>query len=109
MVGDGRTGTLRSFIAMVVLALLLVGGNLLRRAAGAHAAASVNWRKIGHALITWTAFAISIALLKPLGFLASFALLTFFVVAGIYRRPLRAPLTIAVGGALGFKLCSHWR
>lgn len=91
-------------IAMVVLALLLIGGNLLRRAAAAPAAAPVNWRKIGHALITWTAFAVSIALLKVLGFLASFALLTFFVVAGIYRRPLRAALTIAVGGALGFYL-----
>lgn len=91
-------------IAMVVLALLLIGGNLLRRAAAVHAAAPVDWRKIRHALMTWAAFAVSIALLKLLGFLASFALLTFFVVAGIYRRPLRAALTVAVGSALGFYL-----
>lgn len=90
-------------IAMVVLALLLIGGNLLRRATAVHAA-PVDWRKIGHAGITWTAFAVSVALLKPLGFLVSFALLTFFVVAGIYRRPLRSALAIAVGCSLGFYL-----
>jgi len=90
-------------IAMVVLALLLVGGSLLRRAAAAHAAPA-NWRKVGHALTSWAAFAVSIALLKPLGFLVSFALFTFFVVAVIYRRPLPAALAIAVGGALGFYL-----
>jgi len=90
-------------IAMVVLALLLTGGNLLRRAAAAHAVPA-NWRKVGHALTSWAAFAVSIALLKPLGFLVSFALFTFFVVAAIYRRPLPAALAIAVGGALGFYL-----
>lgn len=90
-------------IAMVVLALVLIGGNLLRRATAVHAA-PVDWGKIRHAGITWTAFAVSVALLKPLGFLASFALLTFFVVAGIYRRPLRAALAIAVSCSLGFYL-----
>jgi len=90
-------------IAMVVLALLLIGSNLLRRATAVHAA-PVDWHKIRHAGITWTAFAVSVALLKPLGFLASFALLTFFVVAGIYRRPLRSALAIAVGCSLGFYL-----
>jgi len=90
-------------IAMAVLALLLIVINLMRRAAAVRAA-PVDWRKIRHALITWTAFAVSIALLKPLGFLASFALLTFFVVAGIYRRPPRSALAIAVGGAIGFYL-----
>ena len=90
-------------VAMVVLSLLLIGINLLRRSV-AMRAAPVDWRKIRHALFTWIAFAVSIALLKPLGFLASFALLTFFVVAGIYRQPLRSALTIAIGTALGFYL-----
>ena len=90
-------------IAMVVLGLVLVGSNLLRRATAAHAE-PVNWGKIRHAGITWTAFAVSIALLKPLGFLVSFALFTFFVVAGIYRRPLPAALATAVGCSLGFYL-----
>ena len=90
-------------IAMIVLALILVGGNLLRRATARHAA-TVNWHKIGHALFTWSAFAVGIALLKPLGFLVSFALLTFFVVAGIYRRPLRSALAIAISCPLGFYL-----
>jgi putative tricarboxylic transport membrane protein len=90
-------------VAMVVLSLVLIGINLLRRVAGVHAA-PVDWRRIRHALFTWAAFAVSIALLKPLGFLASFALLTFFVVAGIYRRPVRSALTIAFSAALGFYL-----
>jgi putative tricarboxylic transport membrane protein len=90
-------------IAMVVLALVLVGSNLLRRATAPHAA-PVNWHRIGHALFTWTAFAVCIALLKPLGFLAGFALFTFFVVVGIYRRPLHVALATAVGCSLGFYL-----
>lgn len=89
-------------IAMVVLALLLVASNLMRRSAVP--AGPANWRKIGHALFSWFAFAVSIALLKPLGFLVSFALLTFFVVAGIYHRPVRSALAIAAGCALGFYL-----
>ncbi len=89
-------------IAMILLALLLIGSNLLRRSAVR--AESVDWRRVRHALFAWTAFVASIALLKPLGFQLSFALLTFFVVAGIYRRPLPAALAIAVGCSLGFYL-----
>jgi hypothetical protein len=43
-------------------------------------------------------------LLKPLGFLLSFALLTLFVVAVMYGRPLKTALAAAVGNAVGFYL-----
>lgn len=90
-------------IAMVVLTLLLMVGNLLRRGTG-KTARPVDWHGIGRALLMWSAFAVSIALLKVLGFFLSFSLLTLFVVAVMYRRPLRQALVIAAGGALGFYL-----
>ncbi|MBX9810232.1 MAG: tripartite tricarboxylate transporter TctB family protein [Burkholderiales bacterium] len=90
-------------VIMVVLALLLIGGNLLRRGAG-KTARPVDWQGTGRALLMWSAFAVSIALLKVLGFFLSFSLLTLFVVAVMYRRPLRQALVIAAGGALGFYL-----
>ena len=41
---------------------------------------------------------------KPLGFVVSFALLTFFIAAVMYRRPVRIAATIAVASAAGFYL-----
>jgi putative tricarboxylic transport membrane protein len=63
-----------------------------------------DWRAIGRALSTWAAFALAVALLKPLGFLVSFGLLTFFLVAVVFRR---SPVTAAVTAfavSLGFQL-----
>jgi len=90
-------------IAMVVLALLLIGSSLLRHAAG-KSGRPADWRGIGRALLVWSAFASSIALLKFLGFFLSFALLTLFIVAVMYRRPLLQALAVAIGGAIGFYL-----
>jgi putative tricarboxylic transport membrane protein len=87
-------------IAMIALSLLLVVDGV--RAAAA--AKPAPWREIGHALAVWAAFAASIALLKLLGFLLAFGLLTLFIVAVVYRRPLAAALAVAAGGALGFYL-----
>jgi hypothetical protein len=52
----------------------------------------------------WLAFTISIALLKVLGFMLAFGLLTFFVVALIYRRPWKVAIAVAAGTSLGFYL-----
>ncbi len=90
-------------IAMVVLSLWLVGGSVLRGTA-AEPGKPVNWRETRRALATWAAFAGSIALLKVLGFLLSFALLTLFVVWIMYRRPLATALAVAVSGSAGFYL-----
>jgi putative tricarboxylic transport membrane protein len=60
-----------------------------------------GWKGAGRAFIAWAAFALSVAVLKLIGFLISFALLTFFIVAVMYRRPPAAAL-VAIGLAAGF-------
>ena len=62
----------------------------------------VGWKGAGRALATWTAFAVSVAGLKLVGFFISFALLTFFVVAVMYRRPPMVAALVAAGLAAGF-------
>jgi hypothetical protein len=47
---------------------------------------------------------VSVALFKPLGFVVSFALLTYFIVAVMYRRPLATAALTAVASAAGFHL-----
>lgn len=85
-------------IAMIALSLLLVVITL-RRAADAK---QLNWREVGNALMIWAAFTACIALLKVLGFLLAFGLLTLFVVAVMYRRPLPVALAIAAANMAGF-------
>lgn len=87
-------------IAMLVLSIVLVGTSLKRRAAAE--GEPVNWREVGNAMIAWVALAASIGLLKVLGFALSFGLLTFFIVAFIYRRSLTTALITAVGCSAGF-------
>jgi putative tricarboxylic transport membrane protein len=88
-------------VAMVVLSLALIASRLKSDAAPAR---SVDWRATGRALGTWLAFALSVALMEPLGFVLSFALLTFVIVIFIFHRPpLTAGLT-AAGAALAFHL-----
>jgi len=100
-------------IALVVLSLVVVGARVFRIAqegrgpgsGGARAgAAAAKRREIYHALAVWLAFTISIALLKVLGFMLAFGLLTFFIVALIYRRPWKVAIAVAAGTSLGFYL-----
>jgi putative tricarboxylic transport membrane protein len=90
-------------IALLVLSLLLIGWSV-RRGAAPESVGRVNWRDVGRALTAWAAFTACIALLKVLGFLLSFGLMTLFVVAAMYRRPLKVALPVAAGTALGFYL-----
>jgi len=85
-------------IAMVALSLVLVVSSLRREGDGK----PPQWTRIGRALLAWLAFAASVALFKPLGFALSFGLLCFFVVAVMYRRPLKVAAAVAVGSAAGF-------
>ena len=82
-------------IAMLVLSLVLVVKG---------EADSVSWKGAGRAFAAWGAFAVSVAVLKLVGFLISFAVLTFFLVAVMYRRPLRVAALVALGVAAGFYL-----
>ncbi len=86
---------------MVVLSLALVASAVLKRPSAA-ARAAVRWNDLGRALLCWTAFVVSIALMPLLGFVVSFALLTWFIVAVMARKPQRIALPLAVGGAVFF-------
>jgi putative tricarboxylic transport membrane protein len=61
-----------------------------------------GWRGSRRAFAAWGAFAVSVAVLKLVGFLVSFALLTFFIVAVMYRRPPAIAALVAIGLAGGF-------
>jgi putative tricarboxylic transport membrane protein len=88
-------------VAMVALSLLLI----VSAARNGHGStATIEWRAMGRALTTWLAFAVSVALMDFVGFLISFALLTFFIVAVIFRRPLAIAGVVAVASALAFHL-----
>lgn len=84
-------------IAMLALSLVLIISTFRERNAG-----QTNWPEIIRALGTWLAFAVSIAALKLLGFVIGFAALTFFIVAVMYRRPLRVAATVALASAAAF-------
>ncbi len=88
-------------IAILGLSVLLIVSNLRRGAARGNA---IDWTRLGRALTTWLALAVSVALFKPLGFVISFALLTYFIVAVMYRRPLATAALVAVASAAGFYL-----
>ena len=92
-------------ILMIGLSLALIASKLstARERDGA-----TDWRAIGRALSTWLAFAVAVALLKPLGFLVSFALLTFFIVAVVFRRSAVAAAVTALAVALGFQITFPW-
>ena len=83
-------------IAMLALSLVLVFSRKEAR--------KIEWKGAGRAFATWGAFAVSVAVLKAVGFLISFAALTFFIVAVMYRRPPAIAALVAIGVAAGFYL-----
>jgi putative tricarboxylic transport membrane protein len=88
-------------VAMVVLSLILVVRSGLSAATTEKA---VDWTGIARALTVWAAFAVCVALMKPLGLLIALALLTLFIVAVMYRQPLKVALAVAIGNSAGFYL-----
>jgi putative tricarboxylic transport membrane protein len=88
-------------VAMLALSAVLVVSELARRSTRG---AAIDWKPLGRALSTWLALAASVALFKPLGFLVGFALLTYFIVAFMYRRPQKIAVFVAVASAAGFFL-----
>ena len=88
-------------VAMLALSALLIVSHLRRRSVRGN---PIDWSRLGRALSTWFALAVSVALFKPLGFVVSFALLTYFIVAVMYRRPLKTAALVAVASAGGFYL-----
>ena len=88
-------------VAMVALSLLLITNKVRGRPEERRA---IDWPATRRALFTWVAFVIAAALLKPLGFVLSFALLTFAIVAFVFRRPLLKAAATAALTALAFYL-----
>jgi putative tricarboxylic transport membrane protein len=88
-------------IAMAALSAVLVVSSALRRR---EPGAGVEWHRVGRALAAWLALAAAIGAFKLLGFVLSFAALTFFIVAVMYRRPLALAASVAVALAAGFYL-----
>lgn len=88
-------------IAMVALSAVLVVSHLRGRPSPR---TTIAWDRVGRALSAWLALVVSIALFKPLGFVIGFALLTYFLVAVMYRRPLKVAAIVALASTAGFYL-----
>jgi putative tricarboxylic transport membrane protein len=89
-------------VAMVVLSGALVISSASRTPSAD--TAGVDWRRIGRALAVWAALAVSVAAFKLLGFVLSFAALTLFIVAVMFRRRLAVAAAVAASMAAGFYL-----
>jgi putative tricarboxylic transport membrane protein len=85
-------------VAMVALSLALIV-NTLRNPGKDR---TVDWVATSRALGTWAAFAVAVALMGTLGFVGSFALLTFSIVTFVFRRSLLTAGITAVVAALAF-------
>lgn len=91
-------------IAMVVLSLCLV----VRSLGGNGASGASVWRDAARPFACWAALLVCVLLLKLTGFFVAFALLTWFVVAVMFRRPHRLAVPIALAGAVAFELVFDW-
>ena len=85
--------------AMLVLSLALVAGAVMKKPSPREA---TRWNDLGRALACWLAFVACIALMPFAGFFVAFALLTWFIVAVMARRPQPMAIGLGVGGAVLF-------
>jgi putative tricarboxylic transport membrane protein len=88
-------------IAILALAALLVVSHARRVTARRSA---VDWRRVARALSTWLALAVSVASFNTVGFVVGFALLTYFIVAVMYRKPRLTAAIVAAASGAGFYL-----
>jgi putative tricarboxylic transport membrane protein len=84
-------------IAMSALSLVLVFSSLKSQT-------RIDWSDAPRALAAWGAFALMCAAFKLIGFLPAFALLTFFLIAVMYRRPLKVAAAVSAALTAGFYL-----
>jgi putative tricarboxylic transport membrane protein len=92
-------------LAILALSIVLVVSHFRRAPSRGN---PVDWRRVARALSTWLALAVSVALFKTLGFVVSLALLTYFIVAVMYRRPLRTAALVALATGAGFHVVFDW-
>ena len=90
-------------IAMVVLSAALVARSVLAKGVD-ESRGPLAWAEIRRAFGCWCSLVASVALLKVVGFIASFALLSWFIVAVMFRQSQRLAWSIAFCAAVGFYL-----
>jgi putative tricarboxylic transport membrane protein len=86
-------------IAIVVLSFVLVVRGLRVRAPATEPAHAGSSRRV---LMCWAALVGCVLLAKALGFLASFALLCWFVATMLFGRSQRSAISFALGAAFAF-------
>lgn len=87
-------------LGMLALSFALVARSLRGTAAGER----IAWSETRRAFACWAALVVAVPLLKLAGFVVTFALLTWFIVAVMFRRPQLSAWSIAIGGTLLFYL-----
>ena len=90
-------------LALVVLSLAVAVRAVLKRGYD-DGNGAIDWSRVGRALAAWGALTACIALLKVLGFVVSFALLTFFIVWVMYRRSIAFAAGSAIAASVAFYL-----
>ena len=90
-------------ICIIALAAVLVVVQVVH-AVGRSPVPATRWSGTGRVLAGWVGLMISIALLEPAGFVASFSLLTMFLVMVIFRRRFLQALTLGIAASAGFWL-----
>lgn len=83
-------------LAIIVLAAALAIGNAKSTA--------IDWRGAGRALGAWAVLALCIVLIRFAGFALGFAVLSYFIVARMYRRPPLQAALVAGGMVATFYL-----
>ena len=68
----------------------------------------IRWSELRRAMTCWAALAVCVAIIKFVGFMIAFGLLTWFIIAVMFRRPQKEALAYAVGGAVGFYALFSW-
>ncbi|MES2946800.1 MAG: tripartite tricarboxylate transporter TctB family protein [Pseudomonadota bacterium] len=92
---------------MVVLSLLLTAGTVLKHDPRGKSKV-IRWDELRRAMTCWAALAVCVAIIKFVGFMIAFGLLTWFIVAIMFRRSQKEALAYAVGGAVGFYALFSW-
>jgi hypothetical protein len=92
---------------MLVVSLFLVAGTVLKNDPNAKQK-TLQWGELRRAMACWIALAICVATLKYVGFMIAFGLLTWFIIAIMFRRSQREALAYSVGGAVGFYALFSW-
>ena len=86
-------------IVMVALSLWLVFSSITKENPD-----RIDWDGAGRAFGTWLALVVAVAALKVAGFFVCFAVLTFFIIAVMYRRPWKVAAIAAGAATAGFYL-----